>query len=173
MTAPPGLLFRGAQEGQIRREVLRENLVEGVIMLPGRVFRQSSVPISLIVFNKAKEDDLTMFIDARKTSSSKTQVPDLESLWVDDIVEIWRKRESREGISSFASIQEIESHGFSLDVGRYVEVKASPDEVDQAALWLKLHDVDEKLNKTWKDLVFALGKTQTIRSRRGAENDQG
>ena len=35
---PHGVLFRGGQEGKIRKQILEEDLIEAVIGLPGKLF---------------------------------------------------------------------------------------------------------------------------------------
>jgi type I restriction enzyme M protein len=51
---PHGVLFRGGAEGEIRKEMLREDLIEGVVGLPTNLFYGTGIPAAILVLNRAK-----------------------------------------------------------------------------------------------------------------------
>ncbi len=51
---PHGVLFRGAAEGEIRRKLLEEDLIEAVVGLPVNLFYGTGIPAAVLIFNKAK-----------------------------------------------------------------------------------------------------------------------
>ncbi len=64
---PHGVLFRGAAEGKIREEILKNDLVEAVIGLPAQLFFGTGIPAALLIcnWNKPKERrGKVLFIDA-------------------------------------------------------------------------------------------------------------
>jgi type I restriction enzyme M protein len=64
---PHGVLFRGASEGQVRRALLEEDLVEAVIGLPPGLFFNTGIPASILVLHKNKpkpKRGKVLFIDA-------------------------------------------------------------------------------------------------------------
>lgn len=55
---PHGVLFRGASEGKIRKQLIDENLLDAVIGLPANLFFGTSIPACILVFKKNIEKDL-------------------------------------------------------------------------------------------------------------------
>jgi type I restriction enzyme M protein len=51
---PHGVLFRGAAEGEIRRKMLEQDLIEAVVGLPTNLFYGTGIPAAVLVLNKAK-----------------------------------------------------------------------------------------------------------------------
>jgi type I restriction enzyme M protein len=54
---PHGVLFRGAAEGEIRKGILQEDLVEAVVGLPTNLFYGTGIPAAVLVMNRAKSFD--------------------------------------------------------------------------------------------------------------------
>lgn len=49
---PHGVLFRGASEGKIRKEIIENNLLDAVIGLPANLFYGTGIPACILVFKK-------------------------------------------------------------------------------------------------------------------------
>jgi len=63
---PHGVLFRGGEEGKIRRALIEEDLFEAVIGLPPNLFYGTGIPASMLILNKAKPENRrgkVLFID--------------------------------------------------------------------------------------------------------------
>ena len=56
VVVPNGVLFRGASEGLIRRRLIEENLLDGVIGLPVNLFFGVGIPAALLFFRRDKTD---------------------------------------------------------------------------------------------------------------------
>lgn len=57
VVVPYGVLFRGGQEGEIRKGILEDDLIEAVIGLPSRLFYGTGIPAALfVILNKAKSN---------------------------------------------------------------------------------------------------------------------
>ena len=54
---PHGVLFRGGYEGEIRKVILEDDLVEAVIGLPSGLFYGTGIPAALLIINKTKSAD--------------------------------------------------------------------------------------------------------------------
>ena len=52
-------------EADIRRKLIEENLISGMLTLPSNMFYTVTLPATLWFFDKAKTDDKILFIDAR------------------------------------------------------------------------------------------------------------
>ena len=66
VVVPHGVLFRGAAEGRIRKQLVDENLLDIVIGLPEKLFYGTGIPAAVLVFRKKKHDDKVLFIDASR-----------------------------------------------------------------------------------------------------------
>lgn len=49
---PDGVLFRGGAEGEIRKNIIQENLVDAVIALPSNMFHGTNISVNIIFFKK-------------------------------------------------------------------------------------------------------------------------
>ena len=71
---PHGVLFRGASEGKIRKQLIDENLLDAVIGLPSNLFFGTSIPAVILIFKKGRENRDILFIDAsREFNKEKNQ----------------------------------------------------------------------------------------------------
>ena len=61
---PHGVLFRGASEGKIRRQLVEMNLLDAVIGLPANLFYGTGIPACILVFKKNRARRDVLFIDA-------------------------------------------------------------------------------------------------------------
>lgn len=61
---PPAVCYTGGHLHQDRKEVVDRNLIEAVIQLPSRILPHSALAPCIMVVNKRKEVDTTLFIDA-------------------------------------------------------------------------------------------------------------
>src|SRR4029079_11735208 len=66
---PHGVLFRGASEGEIRKGILGEDLLEAVVGLPPNLFYGTGIPAAILVLNRAKRPERrkkVLFIEASR-----------------------------------------------------------------------------------------------------------
>jgi len=124
-------------EGKIREAMVRGDVVEVMVALPGQLFLSTSIPVCLwfLTNDKTRRGQYrrgeTLFIDARQLGTMATRVNRI--LTDDDIVKIastvhaWREdgevAETYGNIPGFcysATVAEIEKNGFVLTPGRYV-----------------------------------------------------
>ena len=55
IVVPHGVLFRGAAEGRIREKLIKYNLLDAVIGLPGNLFPTTSIPVAILIFDRSRE----------------------------------------------------------------------------------------------------------------------
>jgi len=67
-----GAMSTQSKDGKIRKEIIKDDLLDTVIALPKELFYTTSIPACILVFSKGKEKDQyrdrsgeTLFIDAR------------------------------------------------------------------------------------------------------------
>jgi type I restriction enzyme M protein len=118
-------------EGEIRRKMVEEGVVDCIVALPSQLFYTTAIPACLWILDKNKGPNHkkeVLFIDAREQGHLINRT--LRDLSQDDIQHIadtyhaWRKSDGYDDEAGFCkatSVAEIEKHGFVLTPGRYVE----------------------------------------------------
>lgn len=124
-------------EGEIRKNLVENDLVECIVALPKQLFYNTGIPacIWFLRREKANHSKEVLFIDASEMGFMKDRVHrDLADEDIDLITETyhnWRKSENYEDINGFcksANIAEIEKHNHVLTPGRYVGIEAVEDD---------------------------------------------
>ena len=120
-------------EGKIREAMVRGDVVEVMVSLPGQLFHNTQIPVCLWFLTNDKTKNgrdrrgETLFIDARQLGAMETRVlkvfTDEDIAKIADTVQSWKTGEGYEDVAGFcksASLGEIEKNGFVLTPGRYV-----------------------------------------------------
>ena len=128
-------------EGQIREAMVRGDVVEVMVALPGQLFLNTQIPVCLWFLTNDKTMNgrdrrgETLFIDARQLGTMETRVlkvfTDEDIAKIQETVQSWKTGEGYEDAAGFcksASLEEIEKNGFVLTSGRYVGAGAAEDE---------------------------------------------
>lgn len=124
-------------EGVIRKNIVDDDLVEGIIAMPGQLFYSTQIPVSLWIINKAKKQPgKTLFIDAREMGTMVTRK--LREFTDEDIAKVagafdaFREGafEPEKGFSAEATIEDIAKQDYILTPGRYVGI-ADVEEDDE------------------------------------------
>lgn len=124
-------------EGVIRKNIVDDDLVEGIIAMPGQLFYSTQIPVSLWIINKAKKQPgKTLFIDAREMGTMVTRK--LREFTDEDIAKVagafdaFREGtfEPEKGFSAEVTIEDIAKQYYILTPGRYVGI-ADVEEDDE------------------------------------------
>ena len=134
-------------EGEIRKQLIENDLVDCMVALPGQLFYSTQIPVCLWFLARDRKNHrfrdrrgTTLFIDARKMGKLVDRVH--RELMEDDIRKIaatyhaWRgdkgaeKYEDLKGFCKSSTLDEIKGHGYVLTPGRYV---GSEDAIDDEA----------------------------------------
>lgn len=149
---PHGVLFRGAAEGVIRKYLIKElNYLDAVIGLPANIFYGTSIPTCILVFKKCREaDDNVVFIDASgndhyRKNGNQNELRDED---VDNIVNTYRNRETKDKYAYVADLEEIAENDYNLNIPRYVDTFEEEEPVDLQAVSNNLKALDTELEET-------------------------
>jgi type I restriction enzyme M protein len=121
---PHGVLFRGAAEGDIRKNLIEHssgNRIYAVIGLPANLFYGVSIPTTILVFKKKRTTKDILFIDASNEFEKGKNQNRLTDENIQKIVDTYHKRESVEKYAHLASIEEIRENDYNLNIPRYVD----------------------------------------------------
>lgn len=161
VVVPHGVLFRGAAEGKIRQKTIEENLLEAVIGLPANLFFGTGIPAAILVFNKEKNNNNVLFIDASQHYDSGKNQNKLNDHHIAHIVDTYRDFNEgklkpgvvEEKYSFVATFEEIEENDFNLNIPRYVDTFEEEAEVDIEA-------VQKEIDRLEKDLKAVQGQME-------------
>lgn len=120
---PHGVLFRGAAEGDIRKNLIEHpsgNRIYAVIGLPANLFYGVSIPTTILVFKKKRTTKDILFIDASNEFEKGKNQNRLTDENIQKIVDTYHKHESVDKYAYLASIEEIRENDYNLNIPRYV-----------------------------------------------------
>lgn len=154
VVVPHGVLFRGGAEGRIRRALIEENLLDTVIGLPGNLFPTTSIPVAILMFDRAREKGGAreachdvLFIDASRDYQSGKNQNTLLDGHIEKIVTAFRSRLPVDKFAHVASLQEIAENDFNLNIPRYVDTFEEEDEIDVAAVEEEIERLEGELTE--------------------------
>ncbi len=170
---PHGVLFRGSSEAKIRQQLIEENLLEAVIGLPANLFYGTSIPATMLIFDKAKGANTdVLFIDASKGFENGKNQNRLREEDIAHIVTTYKAFKADvplkdEGLvieykyAYRATFKEIKENDFNLNIPRYVDTFEEEAEVDIKAvqdeinlLKKQIADVESDMEKYLKELGY-------------------
>ena len=153
---PHGVLFRGAQEGKIRRTIIENfNLLDAVIGLPANLFFGAGIPACILIFRKNRKTKNIFFIDASGEGNyekGKNQNI-LREQDIEKIVKTYRKRTVIEKYSYDATYEEIVENDFNLNIPRYVDTFEEEEEVDIVAVKAEIAGIEKELAQVQKKMT--------------------
>ncbi len=146
---PHGVLFRGASEGKIRKQIIKNNLLDAVIGLPEKLFYGTGIPACIMVFKKNRSKEEVLFIDAsgegnyeKGKNQNRLRIKDIEK-----IIETHEKFETVDKYSYLASKEEIEDNDYNLNIPRYVDTFEEEEPVDMEKVKENILEVKRELRK--------------------------
>ncbi len=142
---PHGVLFRGASEGKIRKQLCEENLLDAVIGLPSNLFFGTSIPACILVFNKQKSDNDIIFIDASREFNKEKNQNNIDDEHIQKILETYKDKKELEKYSHKATLEEIQENDYNLNIPRYVDTFEEEEKVDIEATKQKMEHIEKEL----------------------------
>lgn len=153
---PHGVLFRGAAEGKIRKTIIEKNYLDAVIGLPANLFYGTSIPTTILVFKKDRENRDIFFIDASKEFEKDRNQNRLTDDNINHIIETYKKREDVDKYAHDASLDEIKENDFNLNIPRYVDTFEEEPPVDLEEVKKLLAQDDEEIKKLEAEIAEQL-----------------
>lgn len=171
VVVPTGFLT--AQSGidkKIRKYLVDSKMIDTVVSMPSNVFAETGTNVSVIFFNKSKQDEQVQLIDASKLGHNiKENGKQRTELSQDDITKIVNTAVERKDVEDFSvtvGLKDIKNKNYSFSAGQYFPVKIEYVELTQDEFAEKIQDYQEKLcglfdknNSLEKEINKQLGKT--------------
>ncbi len=160
------LSTQSSGEGEIRKNIIEADLVEGIIALPTQLFYSVTIPVTLWFISKnKKQKGKTLFIDARKMGymvdrkHRDFKEEDIQKL-ADTFTAFQEgKLEDVKGFCAAATLQDIAKQDYILTPGRYVGIEEQEDDgepfeekmtrltSDLSDMFIKSHELEEEIKR--------------------------
>ena len=134
------MLFRGNREADIRKNLIRQGLIKGIIGLPANLFYGTGIPACVLVIDKENAHARTgiFMIDASKGFKKDGNKNRLRAQDIHRIVDVFNKQIELPRYSRMVPMAEIanRANDYNLNIPRYIDSSEPKD----------LHDLDAHLN---------------------------
>lgn len=153
-------------EGDIRKKIIEDDLVEGIVALPTNLFYSVTIPVTLwFISRNKKQKGKTVFIDARKMGH---MVDKIHRDFTDEDIQLLADTfsafqdgslEEHKGFCSVATIQDIIEQDYILTPGRYVGIEEQEDDGEPfedkmarltselSGMFAKSHELEEEIRR--------------------------
>ena len=127
---PHGVLFRGGEEGQIRRNLVENDKIDAIIGLPANIFFGTGIPTIVMVLKKNRDNSDILVIDASKGFVKEGKNNKLRASDIRRIVDAYEAREDVERFCRSVPKQEVRDNDYNLNIPRYVDSSEAADTWD-------------------------------------------
>ncbi len=151
---PHGVLFRGGEEGAIRKNLIEKNHIDAIIGLPANVFFGTGIATVVMVLKQKRTATDVLIIDASKGfikqgKNNKLRASDIKRM-ADTVVE-------RKSISKYAALvsrDDLRANEYNLNIPRYVDSGEAAESWDIYATMfggIPIREIEE-LHAYWEAL---------------------
>jgi type I restriction enzyme M protein len=137
VVVPHGVLFRGSSEKEIRKGILEDDLLEGVIGLPSGLFYGTGIPAALLIINKQKSPERkgkVFFINGELEYQEGKNQNKLRESDIQRILDTFDGYEDEKRYAKVISIDEIRENDYNLNIRRYADTSPPPEQFDVRAI---------------------------------------
>lgn len=154
------LSTQSSGEGEIRKRIIEDDLIEGIVAMPTQLFYSVTIPVTLWFISKnKKQKGKTLFIDARKmgfmVDRKHRDLSDEDIAKLVDTFTAFQNGELKEvkGFCAVATTEEIAKQDYILTPGRYVGIEEQEDDGEP---------FDEKMKRLTSELSEMFEKSHTL-----------
>ena len=154
------LSTQSSGEGEIRRRIIEDDLIEGIVAMPTQLFYSVTIPVTLWFISKnKKQKGKTLFIDARKmgfmVDRKHRDLSDEDIAKLADTFTAFQNGELKEvkGFCAVATTEDIAKQDYILTPGRYVGIEEQEDDGEP---------FDEKMKRLTSELSEMFAKSHEL-----------
>lgn len=160
------LSSQSSGEGDIRKNIINADLVEGIVALPTQLFYSVTIPVTLWFITKGKKQKgKTVFIDARKmgymVDRKHRDFTEEDIQKIADTFEAFQNGtlEDVKGFCAVKTTQDIADQDYILTPGRYIGIEEQEDDGEPfeekmarltselSQMFAKSHELEEEIRK--------------------------
>lgn len=160
---PHGVLFRGGEEKEIRKNLIEKNNIDTIIGLPANIFFGTGIPTIIMILKKKKTNTDIQIIDASKGFIKEGKNNKLRACDIKKIVDTVINRCDVEKYSKVVTREDIRNNDYNLNIPRYVDSSEETESYDiYASMFGGIPNSEiDKYNEFWKE--FPTLKNQLFR----------
>lgn len=169
------LSTQSSGEGEIRKKIIEDDLIEGIVAMPTQLFYSVTIPVTLWFITKNKKrQGKTLFIDARKMGHMVDRKhrdfteDDIKKLA--DTFEAFQEGtlEDVKGFCFTADLEDIKKQGYILTPGRYVGIEEQADDGEPfeekmerltselSSMFEKSHALEDEIKKNLRAIGYEI-----------------
>jgi type I restriction enzyme M protein len=135
---PHGVLFRGGAEAAIRKRIVRQGYIKGIIGLPANLFYGTGIPACILVLDKegAAGRKGIFMVDASKGFIKDGNKNRLRAQDIHKIVDTFTRQLETPKYSRMVPLAEVEANDFNLNLPRYID-STEPEDLQDIEAHLK------------------------------------
>lgn len=160
------LASQSGGEGEIRKRIVEDDLIEGIVALPPQLFYSVTIPATLWFISKdKKQKGKTVFIDARKIGSmvdrTHRDFTDEDVAKIADTFAAFQEGalEDEKGFCAVVETADIAKQDYILTPGRYVGIEEQEDDGEPfeekmgrltselSEMFTKSHELEDEIRK--------------------------
>lgn len=148
---PHGVLFRGGEEGEIRKNLIEDNHIDTIIGLPANIFFGTGIPTVIMILRQKRDNTDVLLVDASKGFIKEGRNNKLRASDIKRIADVVIKKERVDKFSRVVSREEIRNNDYNLNITRYVDSSEHTETWDMYASMfggIPKSELDE-LNEYW------------------------
>ena len=127
---PHGVLFRGGEEGTIRKNLIEKNKIDTIIGLPSNIFFGTGIPTIIMVLKQKRNNTDTLIIDASKGFVKEGKNNKLRACDIRKITDAIKNRKDIDKYCKVVSRDEIRANDYNLNIPRYVDSSEKTESYD-------------------------------------------
>ena len=162
-------------EGTIRENIIKADLIEGIVALPSQLFYTTGIPVALWFLNREKKQkDKILFVDARNMGTMVTRkLRELQKADIKKIADIFDKYndgtlENEKGFCAVVALGDVAKQDYILTPGRYVGIAEQEDDgipfqekmdkltTELSDLFAQSHDLEDEIRKQLASIGFTI-----------------
>ena len=154
------LSTQSSGEGEIRKRIIEDDLIEGIVAMPTQLFYSVTIPVTLWFISKNKnQKGKTLFIDARKmgymVDRKHRDFTDEDIQKLADTFKAFQSGtlEEVKGFCAVATTEQIAAQDYILTPGRYVGIEEQEDDGEP---------FDEKMKRLTSELSEMFAKSHEL-----------
>jgi len=156
-------------EGTIRENIIKADLIEGIVALPSQLFYTTGIPVSLWFLK-----DKILFVDARNMGTMVTRkLRELQEADIKKIADTFDKYsdgtlENEKGFCAVVALGDVAKQDYILTPGRYVGIAEQEDDgipfqekmdkltTELSDLFAQSHDLEDEIRKQLASIGFII-----------------
>ncbi len=156
IVVPTGFITaKNGVERNVLKYIVDEKIIYGCINMPSNVFATTGTNVSVLFFDKSKQNDKVVLIDASKLGEEykdgNNQKRRLQVEEINKIITTFRNKKSIDDFSVVVTYDKIKEKNYSLSAGQYFDVKIEYVELTQEEFQSQMKQFTTELEKLFEE----------------------